>query len=204
MNLPIEKVKDLYYKNGLSARAVGEKLGFSVWQVIKFMKKNNLARRDQAETHHLAFLALPNSFNPKSKLTNKEKLLKTAGLMLYWGEGVKTTDHTVDITNSDSLMIKLFLKMLREIYGIKEEKLRVLLYCYANQNVEELINYWVKITGISQAQFTKPYIRQDFLEKKKSKMPYGLIHVRYNDKKLVGLIRKDTEKIIKSFAGVTE
>ena len=204
MNLPIEKVKDLYYKNGLSARAVGEKLGFSVWQVIKFMKKNNLARRDQAETHHLAFLALPNSFNPKSKLTNKEKLLKTAGLMLYWGEGVKTTDRIVDITNSDSLMIKLFLKMLREIYGIKEEKLRVLLYCYANQNVEELINYWVKITGISQTQFTKPYIRQDFLEKKKSKMPYGLIHVRYNDKKLVGLIRKDTEKIIKSFAGVTE
>ena len=204
MNLPIEEVKDLYYKNGLSAREVGKKLGFPVWQVIKFMKKNNLARRDQAETHRLAFLASPSSFKTRSKLTNKEKLLKTAGLMLYWGEGAKTSDSTVDLANSDPLMIKLFLKMLRKIYRVNEEKLRVLLYCYKNQKITGLINYWTKITGIPQRQFTKPYVRQDFLEEKRNKMPYGLIHIRYNDTKLVSLIKKDTEKIIKSFAGVAE
>lgn len=198
MNLPLKEVKDLYYKKGLSARKVGEKLGASVWQVIKFMRKNNLPRRDQAETHHLAFLASPSSFKPKSKLTNKEKELKTAGLMLYWGEGAKAT-NTIDLTNSDSLMIELFLRVLREIYGVKEERLRVLLYAYGNQDIKKLINYWVKITGIPQKQFTKPYVRQDFLEKKKNKMPYGLVHIRYNDKKLVTLIKSDIGKLLKKF-----
>jgi len=199
MNLPIEEIRNLYYKNGLSAREIGKKLGFSVWQVIRFMKKNNLPRRNPAETQRLAFLASPSSFKTKIKLTNKEKLLKAAGLMLYWGEGAKTTDSTVDLANSDPLMIRLFLKMLREIYGINEKRLRVLLYCYANQDVKKLINYWVKVTGISQEQFTKPYIRQDFLEKKKNKMLYGLVHIRYNDKKLVAKIRKDTEDLLKKF-----
>ncbi len=199
MNLPLKEVKYFYYKKGLSTKEVGKKLGFSVWQVIKFMKKNNLLRRNQAETHHLAFLVAPASFKPKRTLTSKEKLLKTAGLMLYWGEGAKTTDYTVDLANSDSLIIKLFLKMLREIYGIEEKKLRVLLYCHGNQNVKELINYWVKITRISQKQFTKPYVRQDFLEKKKNKMIHGLVHIRYNDKKLVTEIRKDIKKSLKKF-----
>ncbi len=199
MNLPLEKVKDLYYKNGLSAREVGKRVDASVWQVMKFMKKNNLPRRNQAETHRLAFLAAPSSFKAKSTLTNKEKELKTAGLMVYLGEGVKTSDDTVDLANSDPQMIKLFLKMLREVYGVKEERLRVLLYCYANQNVKKLINYWVKITGIPQKQFTKPYVRQDFLEKKKNKMPYGLVHIRYSDKKLVTRIKNDIEKLLKKF-----
>jgi DNA-binding transcriptional regulator LsrR (DeoR family) len=74
MDLPIGKVKDLYYKRGLSAREVGEKLEVSVWQVISFMKRNDLARRDQVEIHHLAFLAAPRSFKIKRTLTNKEKL----------------------------------------------------------------------------------------------------------------------------------
>jgi len=199
MDLPIGKVKDLYYKRGLSAREVGEKLEVSVWQVISFMKRNDLARRDQAETHHLAFLAAPRSFKIKRTLTNKEKLLKAAGLMVYWAEGVKTTKYTVDLANSDPLMIKLFLKMLRQIYRVDERKLRVLLYCYANQNVRKLINYWNKTTKIPQKQFIKPYIRQDFLEKKKGKMPYGLVHIRYNDKKLTGLIKIDTKKFLKKF-----
>ncbi len=199
MKLPLKEVKDLYYKRGLSARKVGEILGSSVWQVIKFMKKNNLPRRNQAETHRLAFLASPSSFKFKINLTNKEKELKIAGLMLYWGEGAKTTNKTVDLTNSDPLMIKLFLKMLREIYGVKEERLKVLLYDYTNQDIKKLINYWAGVTRISKKQFNKPYVRQDFLEKKKGKMPYGLIHIRYHDKKLVTLIRSDIEKLIKKF-----
>ncbi len=199
MDLSIEKVKDLYYKKGLSAKKVGKKLGVSVWQVIGFMKKNNLPRRNQAETHRLAFLAAPPSFKAKSTLTNKEKQLKIAGLMVYWGEGVKTSDHTVDLTNSDPLMIKLFLKISRQIYGVNEGKLRVLLYCYANQDIKKLINYWNRITKIPKKQFIKPYVRQDFIEKKKHKMPYGLIHIRYHDKKLVELIKTDTKKFLKKF-----
>jgi len=30
-------------------------------------------------------------------------------------------------------------------------------------------------------------------------MPYGLIHIRYHDKKLVTLIKSDIERLIKKF-----
>ncbi len=78
----------------------------------------------------------------------------------------------------------IFLKFLRSICGVDENRLRVQLYCYANQNVEALKSYWSEVTRIPLNQFIKPYIRQDFSETKKNKMKYGLIHIRYSDKKL--------------------
>lgn len=199
MILPIEEVKRLYFEEGLSAKNVGEKLGASVWQVIKFMKKNNLVRRSATETNSIAFWKVPPTFKVKSILTDKEKELKIAGLMLYWGEGTKYNDQIIDLANSDPVMIRLFLKMLREIYGVIEDKFRILLYCYANQDVNKLKKFWIDITNIPENQFIKPYIRQDFLEKKKDKMPNGLIHVRYSDKKLYNLMRNDTLELINSF-----
>jgi hypothetical protein len=59
MNLPKNLVKELYYKKGLSAREVGIKLGSPGWQIIRFMKKNELPRRNQAENNNLAFLISP-------------------------------------------------------------------------------------------------------------------------------------------------
>jgi len=199
MNLPIEKVKNLYYKKGLSAREVGERLDVPVWQVIRFMKKYKLPRRTAAETSRLNFIRSPKSFKIKSSLTEKEESLKIAGLMLYWAEGVKIGRNTVDFANSDPAMIKLFLRLLREIYQVNESKLRVLLYCYSNQEVKRLISYWTKITKIPETQFIKPYIRQDFRQSKSGKMPYGLVHIRYNDQKLFTQIRKDIKKTVKSF-----
>lgn len=195
MDLPINKVKNLYYKKGLSAEKIGKELRMSTWQVLNFMKKNNLPRRNQAESNRLSFLSSSLSFKKKSPLTIRDNKLKIAGLMLYCGEGVKVGDDTVDIANCDQRIIQLFLKMLRKLYGIREKKLRILLYCYANQNIKELINYWSKITGIKNDQFYKPYVRQDFLESKKNKMPYGLVHVRYSDKRLVSLIKLEIEKL---------
>ncbi|KKS95885.1 MAG: hypothetical protein UV73_C0013G0030 [Candidatus Gottesmanbacteria bacterium GW2011_GWA2_43_14] len=200
MNLPIDEVKKLYFEEGLSAKIVGERLGASVWQVIKFMKKNNLARRKAAETISLAFWKIAPTFEARGDLTEVERELKIAGLMLYWGEGTKYRDQIVDLANSDPVMIKIFLQMLRTVYGILEEKLRVLIYCYSDQDVNKLKEYWMKITNISEKQFIKPYIRQDFLEKKKNKMPNGLIHIRYHDKKLYNLMKNDTDEIVKSFS----
>ena len=120
--------------------------------------------------------------------------------MLYRGEGTKYGNNVFDLANSYPEMIKFFLQMLRRIYGILEEKLRVLLYCYADQNVDELKKFWVKVTDINEKQFIKPYIRQDYKESKKGKMSFGLIHVRYHDKKLYNLLRVDTENIVSSFS----
>ena len=107
--------------------------------------------------------------------------------MLYWAEGGKSLGKywSVDLANSDPEMIEVFLKFLRVICRVDESRLRVQLYCYANQDIEKLKEYWYKVTSISKNQFIKPYVRKDFRIEQKDRMKYGLIHVRYNDKKLL-------------------
>ncbi|MBU1045954.1 hypothetical protein KJ616_02430 [Patescibacteria group bacterium] len=109
--------------------------------------------------------------------------------MLYWAEGAKPNaakrSWTVDLANSDPRMIMLFLRFLRTICRVDKKRLRVFLYCYANQNIDSLKQYWHNITHIPLSQFTKPYVRKDFIQEKTGKMPHGLIHIRYNDKKLI-------------------
>lgn len=111
--------------------------------------------------------------------------------MLYWAEGAKYEGGTVvDFANSDPAMIAIFLKFLRCVCGVNEKRLRVYPYFYSNQNLKENLRFWQTITGIPQQQFTKPYVRKDYRIEKKSKMPFGMIHIRYSDKKLLLLIKE--------------
>lgn len=116
--------------------------------------------------------------------------MKGIGTMLYWCEGYKTEQSsTVDFANSDPHMIAVFVRFLRTVCGVNEARLRVYLYQYSNQDTDTLIRFWSRITGIPTTQFTKPYVRTGFREDKKDKMPHGLIHIRYHDKKLLLLIK---------------
>jgi len=188
--MDVDQVINLYHNKGLSSQEVGDQLGKTVWQVIKFMRKHSIPRRKASETHRLQFYRSPLSYNKKQRMTLKEKRLYEACLMLYWAEGVKAGKHTVDLANSDKDMVMLFLEMLRRVYKVDEHRLRVLLYCYENQNKDKLINYWSKKLDIPVDQFIKPYVRQDYNKNKKHKMPYGLVHIRYNDMRLFADIKK--------------
>ena len=188
-NLPIKLVKNLYYKKELSTIEIAKRLKVTPWIVQKFMIKNNLPRRTFEEANAIVFKRKKTTFLIKQKLSSREKELKIAGIMLYWTEGAKfnplTRATVVDFVNSNPQMIRLFLTFLRKICGIDEKRLRVLLYCYVNQDIEFLKKYWYKVTEIPLKQFTKPYIRRDFLLEKIGKMKYGLVHIRYCDKKLL-------------------
>ncbi|MCK4539960.1 helix-turn-helix domain-containing protein [Candidatus Parcubacteria bacterium] len=179
-----------YYDSGLSAKDIAEKLGVSIDAVYYFFRKYKIKRRNRSEVRNLIYKKQKPSFKLKTNLSEEEKKLKVAGVMLYWGEGSKWSgEKIIDFANSDIEMIKVFLNFLRIICSVKEKKLRVYLYCYANQNPQFLMKHWSKITNISIKQFTKPYIRKDYDKNKIGKMKYGLIHVRYADKKLLNLIR---------------
>lgn len=188
-DLSSDLIKKLYYKKGLSIWEIANKLNVTSWQVWKFMVKNNLPRRTRSEAIEKKNERELGKFSLKQNLSPQEKELKTAGIMLYWAEGTKYNPEkgarVVDFSNSNPKMVKLFLKFLREICGVKEKRLRVLLYCYADQNIEFLKEYWHKVTNIPLKQFTKPYVRKDFLPEKSGKMKYGLVHIRYGDKKLL-------------------
>lgn len=163
------------------------------------MKKNRIPRRTSVQTQKILFARKPLSYSKLDHPTTTQKNLQLAGLMLYWAEGSKSGTATVDFANSNQEMASIFLKMLRRIYCVNEARLRIFLYCYANQNPNQLIEHWSNYLGIPQTQFTKPYIRSDYDEKKSDKMALGLIHIRYGDTRLKAQILKDIAHLSNKF-----
>ena len=122
--------------------------------------------------------------------------------MLYWAEGTKSEKfESVDFANSDPKMILVFINFLRKIFSVNENRLRIYVYCHSNQNVEEIKKFWSDLTSIPLTQFSKPYIKQDS-QKNGRIMPHGLIHLRYNDKKLYLEIIKMIEGYKQKFAPI--
>lgn len=174
------------YQSGLSVRLIAEKYNVSIDAMYYFFRKHAIKRRTASQNNQLFFEKKENSFQIKNIRSRKEETLRIAGLMLYWGEGSQwSRERTVDFANCKPEMVKVFLAFLREVCGVEEKKLRVYLYCYSDQKVEDLLGFWSKVTKIPRGQFTKPYIRQDFNKEKSGKMPYGLVHIRYSDKHLL-------------------
>lgn len=204
-NLPLETVKKLYYAQKLTAQEVGENLGTTSSVVYKFMKRKRLPRRAIQESNRIRFEKSPLSFRIKTNRSPEEENLRIAGIMLYWGEGsrirAKSNNWTVEFSNSNPRMIELFLRFLRRVCGIQEGKLRLHLYYYTNQNLDVLKTYWHKITGIPLPQFTRPYARDDFNLNKVDKMKYGMVHIRYSDKRLLLQVEKWIEEYIQKWVG---
>jgi len=181
-------IKKLYYKDKLSMKSVAVELGVGIDAITYFMRKYKMERRTPAQTNNYIFENKELSFTEQKKLSKNQENLKLAGLLLYWSEGYKSSKSSgIDFVNSDPEMIFVFINFLRKIYKVDEKRLRILLYCYTDQNIPKLIDFWSKLTKIPKSQFSKPYIRTDF-RKDGRKMEFGMIHIRYADKKLFSCI----------------
>ncbi|MEK7523668.1 MAG: hypothetical protein AAB588_01430 [Patescibacteria group bacterium] len=123
----------------------------------------------------------------KEFLTLKKDMLFLGGLFLYWAEGDKHRKEMVKFTNSDPMMISFMMKWFRKICYVPENKFRVQLHIHdfhIRGNVEK---FWSKITGVSQKQFYKTYIKETSLPQRRNVLYNGTCAVRVND---VNLFRK--------------
>jgi hypothetical protein len=201
----LDLIKDLYYRDKMSVPMIAARLGVSIDAAYYFFRKYDLERRGCSEEQKARFERKTPSFTKRKIDTPELKELAAMGIMLYWAEGYKGSEtssySSVDFANSDVKMIALFLNFLRKVYVINEEKLRVFLYCYADQDIPSLIKFWSKNTGIPTSQFTKPFIRQDFNTLGR-KMPHGMVHIRYSDKKLLLEIKKLIECYSSKYAPI--
>ncbi len=182
----INVIKQLYTAEKMSAREIAEKLNFSLNAVYYTLRKHQVQRRSLKESAAASFANKPLSFTIKKKLTADDEKLLISGALLYWAEGYKTDKSPgIDFANSDVAMQKLFIKFLRVICGIDESRLRILLYTHSNKNKKNQMKFWSTQLAIPLTQFTNPYISPLGRLEKNDKMPYGLVHVRYYDKKLL-------------------
>ena len=195
----IERVKSLYISERLGVREVAERLGLSFWHVYELMRHHNIPRRKGSDQNYATYKNKP-QFSLRQRLTNEEEQLRVAGTMLYLGEGAKTS-RIVDFSNSDPRLIKLFVTFLRRICGVSELRLRAYVYAYADQDIAQLTTFWSDLTKIPLQQFIKSYIRPLTPNLSRRKMPFGLLHIRYNDRRLLELILQWGEEFSVSWAG---
>ncbi|MSU56353.1 MAG: hypothetical protein EXS51_03545 [Candidatus Taylorbacteria bacterium] len=204
-DLKLREIRSWYYRDFLSVKDIADKVGVSIDSVVYFMRQHGLKRRTLIEASRRRFERKPLSFSIARKLSASDRSLKVIGAMLYWCEGFKgnekSTNSTVDLANSDPKMISLFLNFLRRIYRIDEKRLRVLLYCYSDQNIPKLKAFWSGTTGIPLSQFSKPYVRHDFRIDGR-KMKHGMVHVRYSDKKLLIELKNLIDSVCGKYAPV--
>lgn len=197
----ISKVVYHYITCRLSVKEVANILKVSPDAVESFIKRHKIPKRNKKEAQQAKFLNKPLSFVKQKLSSIYLKELSAIGTMLYWAEGYKGDERngTVDFANSDTRMVKLFMVFLRKIFKPREERFRVYLYCYSDQDVSGLIKYWSKATRIPIKQFSKPYVRSDY-KKDGRKMEHGMIHIRYHDKKLLLELKSMIESYVLKYA----
>ncbi len=173
------------YLAGLPMSQVAERLVVSLDAITYVLRKSNIARRTQSEASKLSFDSKPVTYKINKLSSEKDRILESIGATLYWGEGYKSHKASgIDFANSDPEMVFIFLSFLRKRYSPEEKRIKILLYCYADQDIPQLITFWSKLLKIPKAQFTKPYIRQNYRVEGR-KMKYGMVHIRYSDKKML-------------------
>ncbi len=185
------------YRDLASAPAIARKLGLSLSQVYDSLRRQVVHRRSAQLQNLIRFKNSPLSFNFKKELSRKDRELMIAAVMLYYGEGAKT-NTTVDFANSDPDAIKVFLNFLRRVCRVERKRLRFYLYCFANQDLGELLDFWSSFLKVSRQQFTKPYVRERGANLGRT-MHYGVLHIRYSDKRLLEKILSLGKKLFKRF-----
>jgi len=160
------------------------------------MDKYNLKRRSRSEATYVKRNPTGNPFTKRKGLNHQQIFLKALGLGFYWGEGTKADKYNVRICNSDPKFIQIFLRFLKEIYQIKEKRLRFALHLFDDIDPDKAINYWCKELHLNKRNFLKTQIiklnrKGTYIKKSK----YGVLTLIFYNKKLRDIINKEIEEI---------
>jgi len=127
--------------------------------------------------------------------------LKTAGLMLYWGEGTKWTDGAVILSNTDPVAHRFFITWLEKCYNAERDTLSFYLQIHEGLDVEGAIDFWCKELDVSKEQFNKPYIVKCNANHRKNKLYMGVLQSRINNTQLWYQIMFEIDEIKNCFPG---
>jgi hypothetical protein len=141
-----------------------------------------------------------------------KKDLAIVGALLYWAEGYKRLkikdgrermDHKISFVNSDAEMITVFVRFLRVVLNIPEEKIHLSMRLYAHINENEARTYWMRATGLQRKCFYKTTYLVSGASKgirPFNRLPYGTLQVEVCDTAkfhyLIGMIEGVKEKLL--------
>lgn len=121
-----------------------------------------------------------------------ERELWLTGIALYWAEGTKERKRSgqgVAFSNSDPLMIKIFLIWLRKIVNVDEKDIKFELYLHKDREkeAEKIKHYWADVAGCSTGCFKYIYFKKHKTKKEHKKD----VNIYYGQLKIC--VRKSSE-----------
>lgn len=159
--------KDKLHKKSIFALQQGRKKAVEVKREKRHTKVELLRKKAKEEI---------------GKLTRRERFV--IGIALYWAEGFKR-DNRLGFANSDPKMIIFILDWLINICEVKpaDIRLRVGVNISHKNRVDKVEKHWSELTGISLAQFQKPFYQNFIWKKKFSERDeyFGVLRIRANN-----------------------
>jgi len=89
---------------------------------------------------------------------HKDDPLFMAGLMLYAGEGDKSSRNLIRMSNSEFYLHLVFIRFSQKFLNIGRDKIKVWLLLYPDHNIQESENIWSKKLGIPRLNFNKSQV----------------------------------------------
>lgn len=113
-----------------------------------------------------------------ARFTTSEKYMLAS--MIYECEGGKGGYGVLEFTNSDPVLVKIFLTLLRKVFTLDESKFRVVMHLHSYHSEQAEKTFWSKICAIPKNKFLKTYQKKESGIRKKLNYR-GCVQIKYFD-----------------------
>lgn len=117
----------------------------------------------------------------------KRSVQKAFLAMLYWAEGAKSDRTGLRFVNTDPVLAKLYISLLRSAYSLDEGRIRIRIHLHYYHRHREAIAFWSKLLEVPSSQFGKIYVKKRSVLKRFRKNFQGICFINYFD----GAIRRE-------------
>lgn len=187
--LTSEKLEKFYIKEGKSVADIAKIFKCSERRIDYWLKKYNIPKRTISEAIYLKNNPDGDPFQFIQPKNAEEAELFGMGIGLYWGEGNKANKNSVKLGNSDSALMRIFIKFLIKFFKIKKTDLKFHLHTFTDINLDEANSYWMEELNIGKDQFYKPTVTiTGKLGNYRKKSKYGVLTVYYANTKLRNIL----------------
>lgn len=106
------------------------------------------------------------------------------GTVAYWCEGSKQKDNNISgrviFANSDPFLIKLFIKWIKDICKVTEDRFIFNIYVHETRDLEPCLKYWSRILRIDKKYFAKTVLKRHKIStnrKYDNNLYFGLLRI---------------------------
>jgi hypothetical protein len=176
---------DRYVTQSKSMQQIATELECSLNKVAYYMDKYDIARRSISDAIYQRCHPHGDPFTVKEADTLEATKLLGIGIGLYWGEGTKSSQHSIRLGNTDPALLRTFMEFLVELFGVRRDDLRFGLQIFTDINQQEALDYWTRELGVKASQFYKVIVTiSGSIGTYRKKSQYGVVTLHYHNKKL--------------------